>query len=81
MIIKRIDGATRVLGARQGYLGLPIRDENVGDHVSGDVPSMVSAWEPSPDELDRLARGAAVLLRVIGTGHPPVMIEVGEIPE
>lgn len=41
---------------------------------------MVSAWQPTPDELARLNAGASVHLRVIGTQHPPVMLEVGQPP-
>jgi hypothetical protein len=82
MIIARIANATRVLGKSQGYLGLPLRDEVRNTTVDGETtPVMVTAWEPTPDELDRLNRGAFVQLCVIGTDHPPVMLEVGEVPE
>jgi hypothetical protein len=78
MIIKRIEGATRVLGKSQGYLGLPLRDETISTTVDGPAtPCMVTAWEPTPDELARLNDGASVLLYVIGKAHPPVMVEVG----
>jgi hypothetical protein len=81
MIIKRIEGATRVLGQAQGYLGLPLRDELVHDPVNGPcTPSMVTAWEPTPDELVRINAGAPILLRLLGRAHPPVMITVGELP-
>ena len=82
MIIKMIEGATRNIGKSQGYIGLPLRDEVVDDIVTGPgTPVMVSAWEPTPAELERLAKGAPILLRVVGQIHPPVMIEVGELPE
>lgn len=92
MIIARITGATRVLGQAQGYIGLPIRDEMTADPnclettinntVNGpQTPCMITAWEPTPDELQRLAKGAPVYLRVLGTRHPPVMITVGDVPE
>jgi len=82
VIIARIKDATRVIGQRQGYLGLPLRDEMVHDKATGqDTPSMVTAWEPTPDEIERLQRGAPVLLRVLGNVHPPVMITVGDVPE
>lgn len=82
MIIARIANATRVLGKSQGYLGLPIRDEVRNTIVDGErTPVMVTAWEPTPDELDRLGKGALVQLCVVGTGHPPVILEVGEVPE
>jgi hypothetical protein len=82
MIIARIKDATRVLGKAQGYLGLPIRDELRNTTVDGEqTPVMVTAWEPTPDELERLKKGAFVQLCILGTGHPPVMLEVGEVPE
>lgn len=79
MIIARIEGCTRTLGAPPGWtpetsgqvLGLPIRDE-----MNGDVPCMVSAWEPTPEEVAAIAAGAKVYLRVLGVGHPPVMLMV-----
>lgn len=81
MISLVIAGATRALGKAQGYYTLAVRDEPVRCAISGpDTPSMVTAWEPTPDELDRLNRGAPVLLRVMGRAHPPVMVTVGEVP-
>ena len=83
MLPARIEGCTRALGAPAGWTretsgpccGLPIRDE-----MNGDVPCMVSAWEPTPDELLAIMGGAKVMLRVVGTGHPPVMLYVGAPP-
>jgi len=83
MIVALIENYTRVLGAPKGWTpetsgacgGLPIRDE-----MNGDVPCMVSAWEPTPGELAAINAGAKVLLRVIGSGHPPVMVMVGAAP-
>lgn len=82
MLIGHIEGATRVLGKSQGYLGLPIKDEVIHCSVSGQgTPSMVTAWMPTPDELERLNAGSPVYLRILGTAHPPVMIEVGAPPD
>lgn len=82
MIIRRISGATRVLGQSQGYFGLPVRDEVVDETVNGPkTPCMVTAWEPTPDEIERLINGAPVHVRVLGTAHPPIMVDVGEVPE
>jgi hypothetical protein len=79
MLIARIPNATRVLGKEQGYLGLPVRDEIRSTSVDGpETPVMVTAWEPTPDELERLNKGACVHLSVLGTVHPPVLLEVGE---
>ena len=82
MIIARIPGATRVIGKSQGYLGLPLRDELRNTTVDGpQTPCMVTAWEPTPAELVRLNQGACVYLTVLGTQHPPVLLEVGEPSE
>lgn len=82
MQIGRITGTTRVLGKQQGYLGLPIRDEKINCAVNGDgTPAMVTAWFPAPKELDALIAGAPVHVRIIGTGHPPIMVEVGDVPK
>lgn len=39
-------------------------------------PCMVSAWKPTPEELEALNRGMPVLLWVYGAGHPPVAVGV-----
>jgi hypothetical protein len=74
MMIKMIAGMTRTLGKAQGYLGLPVRDETIMSPEVGNVPAMVSAWEPAPDEIAAIAAGGTVYLRVLGVAHPPVMI-------
>lgn len=75
MNINPIDGATRVLGVSQGYRGLPVRDE-----IATHGPQMVSSWQPTPAELELIAAGAPILLTLLGTAHPPVMLEVGLPP-
>ena len=81
MQIGRIRNATRVIGESQGYLGLPVRDEKIACKVNGDAtPSMVTAWLPTPKELEALNAGAPVHVRLLGTSHPPIMVEVGEVP-
>lgn len=82
MIIGAISGTTRVLGKSQGYLGLPLRDVVVPCSVNGaHTPAMETAWEPTPEELEALNAGAPVILRILGTQHPPVQVYVGEVPE
>lgn len=79
MLISRIARTTRVLGKSQGYLGLPVRDEVIHDAATGQlVGAMVTAWEPTPDEVDAIQRGGLVYLRIFGTAHPPTMIWAGE---
>ena len=82
MQIGRIPNATRVIGKSQGYFGLPVRDEQINCSVNGEAtPAMVTAWLPTPEELAALNAGAAVHVRILGTQHPPIMLEVGEPPE
>ena len=75
MIIKRIEGSNRVLGKSQGYLGLPVRDDTLEDGT----PVMVTAWEPTPDELESIAAGGAIYVRILGRQHPPISVEVEKI--
>jgi hypothetical protein len=85
MIPARIPGATRYLGAPAGWrpdehgdcAHLAIRDMA----VNGNVPTMQSLWEPTPQELDWLARGGKVRLGVGGTEHPLVFLMVDLPPD
>lgn len=82
MLIKRIEGFTRLLGKSQGYLGLPVRDEVIVDAATDDeTPSMTTAWEPTPEELDALNAGASVQVRLLGDVHPPIMVFTGPVPD
>lgn len=82
MQIGRISGCTRTIGKSQGYLGLPLRDVILDCSVGGDeTPAMQTAWFPTPDELAAINAGAPIILTVIGTGHPPVMLDAGELPD
>lgn len=91
MLSARIEGATRVVGKSQGYLGLPIKDEKVevpaeirdiviDCTVNGRTPAMVTAWEPTPEDLVKLNAGASVHVRILGNRPPPMMVEVGPVP-
>lgn len=81
MQIGHIQGATRVIGKQQGYLGLPVRDELINCKVNGEsTPVMTTAWLPTPDEIERINAGAAIYLQILGTAHPPVIMQVGEAP-
>lgn len=85
MLPGRIPNATRYLGAppdwsedQHGICGsLAIKDQP----GEGGVNHMISAWEPTPEELQRIAAGAPVLLWIVGSVHPPVMMTVGRAPE
>jgi hypothetical protein len=44
-------------------------------------PVMVSAWQFQPGELERLAKGAPLFLRICGTSHPVVALFAGEVED
>lgn len=78
MIPGRIANATVRLGAPKGW------DEDRDGLCAGlDVlvrgNEFTSCWEPTPDELERIAAGAKVYLTVVG-GQPPVALQVGDAP-
>lgn len=82
MMICRPEGTTRTLGKQQGYLGLPVRDIVLEcEAAGGEVPAMVTAWEPTPDEIAALAAGAKVYVTIIGQQHPPIVLQVGDPPD
>lgn len=80
----RIPQHTRWLGAPLGWepekdgdcAHLAIRDMT----INGNVPSMHSLWEPTPDELERLNAGGKVRLIVVGISHPAVSLSV-DLPQ
>ena len=81
MIPARVEGCTRALGAPPGWTPETSGDcgcLRIRDEMNGDLPVMVSAWEPTPAELAVLNAGGKVYLSVVGTGHPPVWIWAGD---
>lgn len=81
MIAARIGGATHELGRSQGYSPLHIQARTIETEGGDKVHVLVSAWEPTPVELEALNSGAKVHLYIVGVSHPPVMVTVGEMPE
>ncbi|BEV15093.1 hypothetical protein HBDW_18810 [Herbaspirillum sp. DW155] len=78
MLIKRIDGSTRQLGAPADWDG---KDMSCGvlpvlDVQTAEGNFMFSAWEPTPPELEALNKGANIILGVRGTAHPVVSLQV-----
>lgn len=81
MLIGRIENATRSIGKAQGYNELPVRDGLVESGGKGqEIPTMTTAWFPTPDELAAINAGAAIHLTILGRQHPPVMLGVGPVP-
>lgn len=98
MEIKKIERSSRELGRSQGFRPLPVRDdfEYVDDTKQFVFHCMVTAWEPTPDEMDRLKQGAPIYLSIMSgvfpasalvddiiaiSNFPPVLLSVGDIPE
>lgn len=81
MIIKFIQGADHIYNAPPDWSGkdmtcdaLPVR------HVSTpDGQFLVSAWEPTPEELGAMQRGETVKLWIRGEDHPVVALTVGDV--
>ncbi|MCJ8139583.1 hypothetical protein [Falsirhodobacter halotolerans] len=81
MEIGRIARSTRIIGESQGYAVLAVRDETFTCSVNGpDTPKMLTAWFPSPAELEALLNGAPIIVSIIGRDHPPIMLSVGDLP-
>lgn len=84
MIPKRIEGATRYLGAPRNWN--PEQDGECSHLAIMDVQTehggnvMISAWEPTPAEIAALVNGAPLYLQVVGTAHPPVAVWVQPVP-
>lgn len=72
MMSLAIEGTTRRVGKSQGYLGLCVRDFTYDDGT----PAMMTAWQPTPAEVARIVAGAPIYLTLLGSAHPPVLLEV-----
>ena len=73
MINLAIEGTTRRIGKSQGYKGLCVRDFEYGDGT----PAMMTGWELTPAEREKIAAGANIYLVLLGSAHPPVLLQVG----
>lgn len=71
-----IRGATRVLGKPNGMSDEQCSPLHIHDTVIDGFPYMVSAWIPTPAEVELIKRGQPIFLYINGTTHPPVMLEV-----
>lgn len=73
---------THIIGRDQGYLGLAVNYSAAVDGPSGQqTPRMRTAWQPTPEELERLNAGASFVVELINVAqHPPIMVSVGEPP-
>lgn len=79
MINRHIPGAVRSVGRHQGYQGISVlysrREVRVGDETVV-ADAVETAWEPTPEELDALARGGSIRIVLLAPRWPPARIEV-----
>lgn len=73
MLSLAIEGTTRRIGKSQGYKGLCVRDFSFGDGT----PAMMTAWQPTPAEVAKIVSGEPIYLTILGSSHPPVLLQVG----
>jgi hypothetical protein len=75
----------RPAGANLKWLAPSGRKHEVGAlHVTAEqhngMTFLVSKWEPTPDEIERLKAGAPVILGLSVPQHPVVFVSVGAPP-
>jgi hypothetical protein len=39
---------------------------------------MHTAWEPTPEEIEKIKNGAKIIVSMIGTSPQPLIVTVGE---
>jgi len=83
MIIEKIPGATRVLGAPTEWAQdkLPCDALAIRDVETEAGPFMISHWKPTAAELAALLANGTVELWVQGTFHPVVAVAVEGVRE
>lgn len=74
---------TVIAGKAQGYLGLAINYTTVEDtNFPGEqFAAMITAWQPTPDELTAMNAGAPIIVQIMGIPPiRPMCLFVGEVP-
>ena len=69
------------------YLGAPENWDKEKDGECFTLPvvqvddRMISFWRPTKAELEKLNAGHPIRLHIVGSSHPPVMLDIsGDIP-
>jgi hypothetical protein len=70
--------SNRVLGAPESVA--ECESLEIADLIVHSRPCMVSAWEPSEEEIAAINRGERIWLFVYGRSHPMVWLTAGERP-
>lgn len=73
----KLKNPTRTVGKEQ----IEYRSLDIVDTKYGTTPVMISYWRPSLDELERLNDGETLKLSILGTVHPPVLVQIGNPDE
>lgn len=75
MEIGKVIGATRTLGAPEGWdhEQLPVGALPICDVVSDGTPWMVSAWEPTAEEIAHIVANGKVFLWIQGASSHPIV--------
>lgn len=83
--IGRIRGHTAIIGAKQGFLGLPIRQGITHIKLTSgrefDASCIETAWLFDADDIAKLTAGEPLISRLIGAfpdGVPPMNMWVGD---
>jgi hypothetical protein len=74
----KIDGSNRVYRKPDSMTD----EECASLHVRSEMVEfrtiLSSAWQPTLEEIERMLKGAPVILTIHGMDHPPVSLQVGE---
>lgn len=71
--IKFEDANDVLLGGDPEVLDLPIR-RGTDIMASGTVPTVISCWQLSPEELKEIIETGVVYLKSWGITHPPICV-------
>lgn len=67
----------KIAGKEQGFLGLAIHYTQ----TPCGKPVMETAWEPTPEQLQKLLQGASINISILGVPPiNPMMVDVNEPP-
>jgi hypothetical protein len=81
MMNRHIPGAVRNVGKIQGFLGISVLygvERVIVNDVGHDCRTVETSWEFTPDELDRLARGGSLRIKLVAAQWPPALFYVTE---
>ena len=69
MIPQRIEGATRIIGSRNG---IAIIDQETPEGGN----AMTSVWELTPDDVKALHHSGKLYVTIYANAHPPISLMI-----